>query len=241
MSHSPNTPMKQNIYIVSDTHYTNLHSSSPDECETVRNYVKRWNSKIRKHDLVIHLGDVVVDTIQTQDARGRWVSKNKDGINILQYLNGEKILVRGNHDTFKVNTYLKYFKEVHMFFEYRNILFSHAPVCPLWSKTHDFGNIDISVTDMPTKYAHIRANVHGHFHQYGIPQFKVTLHRPRIPYQETAQLYRELVRKDIHEQHTTAQQRLRNSVPYPMFCVNDTPVLLQSVLRQIRKNKKKPL
>jgi calcineurin-like phosphoesterase family protein len=47
--------------------------------------VRRWNERVKKEDIVIHLGDFSL-------------GRSKETINIANRLNGNKILIKGNHD-----------------------------------------------------------------------------------------------------------------------------------------------
>jgi calcineurin-like phosphoesterase family protein len=48
--------------------------------------LRRWNSRIRPHDLVYHLGDITL-------------GKPAEAIELLNQLNGQIYLIRGNHDS----------------------------------------------------------------------------------------------------------------------------------------------
>ena len=57
--------------------------------------VRRWNAKVGKGDLVYVLGDLI------------WMSRNKEAADIIKSLNGQIILIRGNHDHFLHNAEAK--------------------------------------------------------------------------------------------------------------------------------------
>ena len=57
--------------------------------------IKRWNNKVGKGDLVYVLGDMI------------WKSKNNDAESIIKSLNGQIILIKGNHDRFISNAKAK--------------------------------------------------------------------------------------------------------------------------------------
>lgn len=57
--------------------------------------VRRWNAKVGKGDLVYVLGDLI------------WKSRNGDAHNLIKSLNGQIILIKGNHDRFHHNTQAK--------------------------------------------------------------------------------------------------------------------------------------
>ena len=53
--------------------------------------IRRWNNKVGPDDTVYILGDVI------------WKTRNDDAVKILKQLNGQKILIKGNHDQFLRN------------------------------------------------------------------------------------------------------------------------------------------
>lgn len=53
---------------------------------------RRWNAKVTKDDLVYILGDMI------------WKARNDDAPNIIKSLNGQKVLIKGNHDKFLNNS-----------------------------------------------------------------------------------------------------------------------------------------
>lgn len=57
--------------------------------------IRRWNAKVSRSDLVYVLGDFI------------WTTKTKDAPSILKQLNGQKILIKGNHDRFLHNSAAK--------------------------------------------------------------------------------------------------------------------------------------
>jgi calcineurin-like phosphoesterase family protein len=131
-----------NIFLISDTHFGHagiLNFKRADgspvrafSCveEMDDHMIKRWNSVVRPGDKVYHLGDVAM-----QD---KYIKK-------IQYCNGEKRLIRGNHDTCKTKEYLKYFGEVYATRVLAGLCLSHIPIHPL-------------------SMGRYRANVHGHIH-----------------------------------------------------------------------------
>ena len=85
------------IYFTSDTHF--LHANILKYCDRPFKDVnemnavlmRNWNSVVGKDDLVIHCGDFMFGNKKHCSA-------------ILERLNGEKILVHGNHDPKEVRT-----------------------------------------------------------------------------------------------------------------------------------------
>lgn len=57
--------------------------------------IRRWNAKVGKGDLVYVLGDMI------------WKTRNEDAASLIKSLNGQIILIKGNHDRFLHNTKAK--------------------------------------------------------------------------------------------------------------------------------------
>ena len=136
-----------NIFVISDTHYR--HAKIIEYCsrpfstveEQDASLTRRWNSVVKKEDLVIHLGDFALH-------------KNSAEIkDICSKLNGRKILVKGNHDRKSMHWYCNngfaFFCDS---FALGDVLFTHRPV----------GKQDFLL--MPYKL-----NVHGHIHEKDSP------------------------------------------------------------------------
>lgn len=92
-----------NRFVISDTHFGHTNSwqlfKRPDGSplrpftsteEMDETMIERWNAKVGPHDVVYHLGDVVI---------------NRKFLHLVKRLNGKKRLVRGNHDIFKDQDY----------------------------------------------------------------------------------------------------------------------------------------
>jgi len=75
--------------------------------------IKQWNSVVKKNDITWVLGDVAF---------------TKEGLEKVSLLNGVKNLIIGNHDTFSLNTYNKYFNKIHGFMRYKDLWLSHPPI-----------------------------------------------------------------------------------------------------------------
>ena len=53
--------------------------------------IRRWNTKVGKGDTVYVLGDMI------------WKTRKDEALDIINSLNGQKILIKGNHDRFASN------------------------------------------------------------------------------------------------------------------------------------------
>lgn len=109
------------IFFISDTHFGHKNilnfemSFRPFSCIEEHNekLIENWNKKVKKNDLVWHLGDFCFG------------SKN---IEIAERLNGRKKLVLGNHDTYPSFKYLKYFEKLYGCVSIERYLLTHVPV-----------------------------------------------------------------------------------------------------------------
>jgi calcineurin-like phosphoesterase family protein len=114
------------IFLVSDTHFghfgvckftrndgvTKLRPwDTPEEMD--EEMVKRWNETVRPNDKVYHLGDVVI---------------NRKALKTLHRLNGDKVLIRGNHDIFRDDEYREYFRELRAYHVMNGMILSHIPI-----------------------------------------------------------------------------------------------------------------
>jgi len=130
------------VYLTSDTHFGHLGVctflrndgtklrpwNSPEEMD--EELIKRWNETVKPNDKVYHLGDVVI---------------NRRCFNTLHRLNGDKVLIRGNHDIFKLGDYTPFFRDIRGYHVMDKMILSHIPIHPL-SK------------------GRFKANIHGHLH-----------------------------------------------------------------------------
>jgi len=130
-------------FLISDTHFGHEKTCTvftradgsplrPFSCaeEMDEFMVKAWNERVRPNDKVYHLGDVVI---------------NRKFLHILGRLNGDKVLIRGNHDIFKMADYAQYFRDIRAFDVKNGMIFSHVPV-------------------HPESLARFGCNIHGHLH-----------------------------------------------------------------------------
>ncbi len=131
------------VFLVSDTHFGHektctvfkREDGSPlrpfkSAEEMDEEMVRRWNERVRPTDKVYHLGDVVI---------------NRKALGILHRLNGDKVLIRGNHDIFKLSDYTEHFRDIRGYHVMNGMILSHIPV-----------NED--------SLARFGANIHGHLH-----------------------------------------------------------------------------
>jgi calcineurin-like phosphoesterase family protein len=132
-----------NIWLASDHHFghektctafkkadgTPLRPFSNAE-EMDEELVRRHNEVVKPNDKCYFLGDVVI---------------RRQNLQILNRLNGKKVLIRGNHDIFKLNDYAPYFKDIRGYHVLNGLILSHVPV-------------------HTESLARFGCNIHGHLH-----------------------------------------------------------------------------
>jgi calcineurin-like phosphoesterase family protein len=107
------------IFVISDTHfhheniikYSNRPFKNVEEMDN--EMIKRWNDKVKRDDLVIHLGDFALGSEKE-------IKELKDN------LNGTIILLRGNHDHKVVRKAGFIILKGNL--EIENFIFSHNPL-----------------------------------------------------------------------------------------------------------------
>jgi calcineurin-like phosphoesterase family protein len=138
-------------FLVSDTHFghagvcrftesdgvTKIRPwTDPDEMD--EEMVRRWNERVRPNDKVYHLGDVVI---------------NRRSLKTMARLNGDKVLIRGNHDIFRDDEYREYFRELRAYHVLSGMILSHIPLHP--DSLGRFGT-----------------NIHGHLHSNRVKRMR---------------------------------------------------------------------
>jgi calcineurin-like phosphoesterase family protein len=131
------------VFLVSDTHFGHkgvCHFTRNDGVTKLRPWdtpeemdeemIRRWNDRVRPNDKVYHLGDVVI---------------NRKALPTLARLNGDKVLIRGNHDIFRDDEYREYFRELRAYHVMNGMILSHIPI-----HEHSLGRFGV--------------NIHGHTH-----------------------------------------------------------------------------
>ncbi len=158
-----------NIFFISDTHFGHTacwrdfklpDGKTPMRCftsteEMDETMVANWNRVVGPKDKVYHLGDFAIARKNVAFA-GR--------------LNGDKVLIRGNHDIFKLEEYTRYFREIRGSHKLENFVMTHIPIHP----------------DSLARWCD--GNIHGHLHNnevkggkglVGWVRKKLNMHDPR--------------------------------------------------------------
>jgi calcineurin-like phosphoesterase family protein len=144
------------VFLVSDTHFghagvcrftrddgvTKLRPWD-DAAEMDEAMIEAWNERVRPNDKVYHLGDVVI---------------NRRAMATLSRLNGDKVLIRGNHDIFRDDEYRKYFRELRAYHVMNGLILSHIPI-------HE------------ESLGRFGTNIHGHLHSNRVMKLDTYLNR----------------------------------------------------------------
>ena len=137
-------------FVISDTHFghRNIITFKDSDDKPLRDFpsveamddhmVECWNSVVSEGDRVYHLGDVVI---------------NRKALATLGRLKGKKVLIKGNHDIFKLKDYSKYFDDIRAYkvMPKHGIIMSHIPI-------------------HPECLARWKLNIHGHLHSNVVKQ-----------------------------------------------------------------------
>lgn len=105
----------------------------PDEMDEA--LIANHNSVVTSRDKVYFLGDICI---------------KRKSLEVLSRLNGDKVLIRGNHDIFKLGDYTKYFRDIRGTHKLESFILSHYPIHP---------------DSFPSWCS---GNIHGHTHYRGV-------------------------------------------------------------------------
>lgn len=140
-----------NIFLCSDHHFghANLLNFKKQNGDPIRSFdhidhmneyiIEKHNSVVNPCDKVYYCGDVTMS--------------NKY-MHLLNRMNGEKVLIKGNHDTLKLSQYEPYFKDIRGSHQFSGVIMTHIPI-----------HIE--------SLSRWKLNIHGHLHynrvkdQYG--------------------------------------------------------------------------
>lgn len=106
-----------------------FHTPEDHDATIIRN----WNRLVGPNDIVLVAGDLVI---------------NRSNILTIDRCNGEKILIKGNHDKFRPHEYLASFKDIVAVYEIEGFIITHIPIHP-----------------MEINSGRWKGNIHGHLHE----------------------------------------------------------------------------
>ena len=114
---------------------------NPDEMDEA--LINNWNRVVSDRDRVYVLGDLAI---------------NRRAVPTVGRCNGRKVLVKGNHDIFKIDDYLPYFDDIRAYVVQpaNKLIMSHIPIHP---------------QQLSERFT---LNIHGHLHSRKIddPRYK---------------------------------------------------------------------
>lgn len=131
-----------NIFFISDTHFghTGVCLFTRDDGTKLRPWddpnemdealIENWNKVVRPADKVYHLGDVVI---------------NRKSLKTLALLHGDMVLIKGNHDIFRLQEYTEFFRDIRGYHVMNGMILSHIPI-----HEESIGRFGV--------------NIHGHLH-----------------------------------------------------------------------------
>lgn len=141
------------IFYIADTHFSHANVIKFDkrpftDVEIMDEMlIQNWNKTVTNEDTVYILGDFC------------WKSESR-WIEILERLNGKKILIRGNHDLKNLDKSKKYFRNIMDYGEIkddgRTVIMCHCPI-PFYKKDYD--------DDTYMLYGHLHTTIEEDFMQ----------------------------------------------------------------------------
>ena len=169
-----------NIFLCSDHHF--FHSNiltfkredgTPlrvfDDVNHMNEYmIVQHNRVVTPNDKVYFLGDVTM-------------AKNAKGLEILGRMNGEKILIKGNHDLCTAHAYLQYFKDIRGTHQLDGMILSHIPI-------------------HPESLSRWKCNVHGHLHA----------NRVRLPNQHIDERYQSVCMEQLEDYTPISLEQMKS-------------------------------
>ena len=141
--------MTHNIWFCSDHHFghRNILTFTDDENELIRPFssiqehdetiIHVHNSLVKQNDRVYFLGDVAIP---------------RSGLKCVDKMNGRKVLIKGNHDIYKLKEYVDIFQDIRAYkvMPKEGLIASHIPL-------------------HPDSLSRFKVNVHGHTHINNLP------------------------------------------------------------------------
>ncbi len=130
--------MSKRTWVTADTHFGHALMAKLRPWDTIEEHdeaiIDNWNSLVAPQDRVYVLGDLCM---------------NRRHVGTISRCNGKKVLVKGNHDIFKLKDYLPHFEDIRAYVvkPKHSLIMSHIPIHP---------------QSMGTRY---KLNVHGHLHE----------------------------------------------------------------------------
>lgn len=130
--------MSRRTWVIADPHFGHALMTKLRPWDTIEEHdealIANWNSVVGESDRVYVLGDVAM---------------NRRCLPTIGRCNGKKVLIKGNHDIFKLKDYLPWFDDIRAYVvkPKHGLIMSHIPI-------------------HPQSLERWKLNVHGHLHEY---------------------------------------------------------------------------
>lgn len=128
------------VYLVADPHWSH---------HGVCRFLKADGTKLRPWDNPKDMDEAMIDlwnqTVKPKDkvyVLGDWCI-NRRALDVGPKLNGDKVLIKGNHDIFRLEEYTPTFRDIRAYhvLKGQNVILSHIPVHPGQLNRYTGGNI----------------------------------------------------------------------------------------------------
>jgi calcineurin-like phosphoesterase family protein len=106
------------------------HTTEDHDTAIIRN----WNMRVDPDDLVIVAGDLAI---------------NRHALQTIDRCSGRKILVKGNHDRYRLDEYSSSFEDIVSCYVVEGFIITHIPIHPM---------------ELTNSGGRWRGNIHGHLH-----------------------------------------------------------------------------
>ena len=114
--------MSAQVFFIGDTHFghKNIIKFGRNQFQTIQEHneflVDAWNSVVKPKDIVYHMGDVAFGL---------------ENLRYIRYCNGNKHLVKGNHDNLLITDYVEAgFRRIEGCMKYKEFVMTHVPIHP---------------------------------------------------------------------------------------------------------------
>lgn len=104
--------------------------------KNILTFKRNDGSPLRVFEDVTHMNEyIVMQHNRVVGPKDKWyclgdvtMARNEVGLEIIGRMNGEKILIKGNHDLAPAHQYLKYFKDIRATHQLDGFILSHIPI-----------------------------------------------------------------------------------------------------------------
>jgi len=167
-----------NTFFASDHHFGH---------EGMLKFTREDGSPLRKFDDINHMNEYMImqhnRVVGTKDKvyfLGD-LAMNKRYLQLLNRMNGEKVLIRGNHDEENASLYMNWFKDVRGVHQFDGMVLTHIPI-------------------HPESLSRWKVNVHGHLHA----------NRVRLPNQHIDERYQSVCMEQLDDYTPISLEQMKS-------------------------------